>query len=85
MKVNLNDLSKQKELLKYVQKVLGQTTVSKGLSRKLTQTIRFYEEVESDLELGGESIIELDKPRLEAIEERNKALSFRKDGKDEFD
>ena len=38
-----------------------------------------YEEVETDLEMCGESIIEIDMPRLEAIEERNKMLSFIKE------
>lgn len=36
------------------------------------------QDIESDLELGGESIIELDKTRTEAIEERNKMLRFKK-------
>jgi hypothetical protein len=34
------------------------------------------EEVEADLEMAGESIPELDMPRLEAIAERDKAMRF---------
>lgn len=79
MKVNLNDFSKEKMTLEYVEKILGENAVTKPLARKLRKTIRLCEEIERDLEMGGESIIELDKPRLEAIEERNKALAFRKE------
>ena len=76
MEINLKDLVKTKETLKYIQSILRQETVTKGLARKLDATIKFYDEIEADLEIGGESIIELDKPRLEAIEERNKMLNF---------
>ncbi len=79
MKVNLNDFSKEKMTLEYVEKILGENAVTKPLARKLRKTIRLCEEIERDLEMSGESIIELDKPRLEAIEERNKALSFNKE------
>ncbi len=79
MKVNLNDFSKEKMTLEYVEKILGENAVTKPLARKLRKTIRLCEEIERDLEMSGESIIELDKPRLEAIEERNKALAFRKE------
>lgn len=54
-------------------------TETKGISRKVRKIIQFMEEIETDLELGGESIVELDKPRLEAIEERNKMLRFKRD------
>ena len=74
MKVNLKDLAKEKEQFKYIQKILANESVTKSLSKKLTKVIRFYEDIEADLEIGGESIIELDQPRLEAISERNKML-----------
>lgn len=76
MKVNLKKHCQDKETLKHIQRVLRDQLVTKGLGNKLEKIIRFYEEVETDLELGGESIVELDKPRLEAIEERNKMLQF---------
>lgn len=76
MEINLKDLVKTKETLKYIQSVLREQTVTKGLSRKLDETIRLYDEIEADLEVCGESIIELDMPRLEAIEERNKMLKY---------
>ncbi len=65
-----------KETLKHIQSVLRDQPVTKGLARKLDKTIRFYDEIEVDLELGGESIIELDQRRIEAIQERNKAQTF---------
>lgn len=76
MEINLKDLAKTKEIVKYIQSILREQTVTKGLSRKLDEVIRLYDDIETDLEIGGESIIELNKPRLEAIEERNKMLNF---------
>jgi len=78
MKVNLKDICKDKEMLKYLQSILRDQAVTKGFATKLEKVVRFYEEIEVDLELGGESIVELDMPRIEAIEERNKMLSFLK-------
>lgn len=71
---NLKEHSMEKETLKYIQSVLRDQPVTKGLGSKLEKVIRFYEEIETDLELGGESIIELDKERLEAIKERDKRM-----------
>ena len=76
MKVNLKDICKDKEMLKYLQSILRDQAVTKGFATKLEKVIRFYEEIEVDLELAGESIVELDMTRLDAIEERNKMLSF---------
>jgi hypothetical protein len=76
MEVNLKDLCRQKETLKYIASVLREQSILKGLAKKLEKTVDFYDDIERDLELGGECIIELDKPRLEAIEERNKMLQF---------
>jgi len=76
MKVNLKDICKDKEMLKYLQSILRDQAVTKGFATKLEKVVRFYEEIEVDLELGGESIVELDMTRLDAIEERNKMLSF---------
>jgi len=74
MKVNLKEFSKEKAALEYLQSIMADNVVTKPLGSKLKKAIRLYEEIEKDLEIGGESIIELDKPRLEAIEERNKTL-----------
>lgn len=76
MEINLKNLVKTKEAVKYIQSILREQDVTKGLARKLDEVIKLYDEIESDLEIGGESIIELDKPRLEAIEERNKMLNI---------
>ena len=76
MKVNLKDICKDKEMLKYLQSILRDQAVTKGFATKLEKVIRFYEEIEVDLEMCGESIVELDMARLDAIEERNKMLGF---------
>jgi heme oxygenase len=82
MEINLKKLAQQKEQLKYIQTVLANQQITKALSKKLNELIRFIDEIETDLEMCGESIVELDKPRLEAIEERNKMLNFLHDGDD---
>lgn len=82
MEINLKKLAQQKEQLKYIQKVLANQQITKALSKKLNELIKFIDEIETDLEMCGESIVELDKPRLEAIEERNKMLNFLHDGDD---
>ena len=80
MEVNLKDVSKQILELKHLKKqLLQQNADPKKSSKLIDKIVLFYEEVESDLELCGESIIEINKPRLEAIEERNKMLSFIKE------
>ena len=76
MEINLKDLVKTKETVKYIQSILRQEAVTKGLAKKLDVVTKFYDEIEADLEIGGESIIELDMPRLKAIEERNKMINF---------
>lgn len=82
MKINLKEFAQDKEVIKYCQKILVDNSETKALSRKLNRVLRFMEEVEVDLEMGGESIIELDMPRTKAIEERDKTLKFYKDGDD---
>ena len=76
MKINLKELAQDKQAIKYIQKILADQTATKTLSRKLNRVLRFIEEVEVDLEMGAESIVELDMPRFEAIEERDKAVRF---------
>lgn len=76
MKVNLKKLSLEKEYLKRAQNLLRSIPEGRPLVRKLDNLISFFNNVEVDLELGGESIVELDMPRLKAIEERNKMLNF---------
>ena len=79
MNINLKEHARDIEILKHVEKLLMDDTETKGISRKVRKIIKFMEEIETDLELGGESIVELDMPRLEAIEERNKMLRFKRD------
>ena len=76
MKISLKDLAAQKEVLRFAIQVLGYQKEGKSSSKRLEKLMRFFEEIETDLELGGECIIELDKGRLESIEERNKFLKF---------
>ena len=56
--------------------MLEQNADPKKSAKLIDKILLMYEEVETDLEMCGESIIEIDMPRLEAIEERNKMLSF---------
>ena len=76
MKVNLKVLCKEKETLKHIASQMREVTALKAYARKLEKVIDFYDDVERDLEMGGECIVELDMPRLEAIEERDKMLQF---------
>jgi len=82
MKVNLKEIAHDKYLLATVQRILAESTATKSLGRKLKGLVDLVNEIETDLELGGESIVELDKPRLEAIEERNKMLKFMSEADD---
>jgi hypothetical protein len=79
MKINLKDFSKEIKGLEYIEKILLQDSLTKPLAKKIRKVIRFHEEIETDVEMCGESIVELDKERLAAIEERNKALAFNKE------
>lgn len=80
MKINLSKLVQQRQVLAEV--MSGVTVMRPGHMKRLKELQRFIEEIETDLEIGGESIVELDKERLEAIEERNKMLKFMKEADD---
>lgn len=82
MRVNLKELAQQKEQIKYCQKILADQQVTKALSRKLGKIVILLDEIETDLGLSGECILELDQPRLKAIEERDKMLNFLHNGDD---
>jgi len=76
MIINLKKLSLQKENLKRAQSLLRNSPEGRPLVRNLNNLILFLNEIEIDLELGGESIVELDMSRLDAVEQRNKMLNF---------
>lgn len=76
MIINLKKLSLQKENLKRAQSLLRSVPEGRPLVRNLNNLILFLNEIEIDLELGGESIVELDMSRLDAVEQRNKMLNF---------
>ena len=76
MKINLKDYAKDTLFLKHVETILANQSETKGLSRTIRSLIIEREEIETDIELGGECILELDKARLEAIKEKNKMLIF---------
>lgn len=76
MEVNLKNHVKDTHVLKHVEKLLANDSMTRGLSRKISKIIKEREEIEVDLELCGECIVELDKPRLEAIEEKDKMTGF---------
>ena len=82
MNINLKEHAKDIEILKHVEKLLFEQSETKGISRKVRKIIKFMQEIETDLELGGESIVELDMPRLKAIEERNNMLKFKLESDD---
>lgn len=82
MKVNLKEIAQDKSTLEYVVSILANQQLSKPLSRKVSKIVKFMEDLERDLEMGGECVIELDKPRLEAIEERNRMSNFMQTGDD---
>ena len=67
----------------YTIKVLLNENVTKGLARKLSKIIKEREEIEVDLELSGECIIELDMPRLDVIQEKDKMTAFM-NGNDDY-
>ena len=76
MKINLKELAQNIEALKHTLVLVRSLEMSKVSVKSTEKFQRFLEEIELDLEMGGESIIELDKPRLEAIKERDKFLQF---------
>ena len=80
MKINLSKLLQQKAVLQNV--ISGSTVALPGGIKRLKELLRFIEEIETDLEIGGESIVELDRERLAAIEERNKMLKFMREADD---
>lgn len=76
MIVNLKKITQQKERLEYAERIFRESPVAKGLTKPIKELTRLLEEIATDLEIGGECILELDKPRLEAIKERDKFLQF---------
>ena len=58
----------------------NETIKVKGAEKVVTdiefEELKDNKEVETDLEMAGESITELDMPRTKAIEERDKAMRF---------
>lgn len=84
MKVNLKKFAQDKFALNYVYKKLHEQSAFKPLANKLKNVIKLMDEIETDLELGGECIVELDKPRLDSIQERDKMLLILKEGDDEI-
>lgn len=74
MKTNLKKLCEQRHILTELNS--GESIMTGTQMKKLRELARLLEEIETDLELGGESIVELDSPRLEAIQEKNRWLNF---------
>ena len=83
MKLNLKKFAQDKAALKFVHKRLHEQREFRPLASKLNKIINFMDEIETDLELGGECIIDLDKDRMAAVEERNKMLAILREGDDE--
>jgi hypothetical protein len=75
MKINLKKLAIEIEILNKLYFKLTEDVESRPMANKLQKTITFLNEIALDLEMGGESIIELDKPRLDAIKEKNSLIT----------
>ncbi len=82
MKINLKNHSKDLLQLLKLKKDLISNPELKKYSKLIGKVIQLHEEIEVDTELSGECILELDKARQEAIEERNHMLSFIKEEDD---
>jgi hypothetical protein len=80
MNVNLKEITLCRENLEFALQKKNEILTTGIKPTLLKKIVKLLEEIETDLELAGESIVELDKPRLEAIEERNKMLAFKKYG-----
>jgi hypothetical protein len=81
-KVNLKKISEQKDALVFINRKMKSDPEMRRFNKKIVELTRFLEDIESDLELSGECIIELDMPRMEAIEERNKRMNVLPDDVD---
>jgi len=76
MKVNLRKLTQQKLALDEAIRALSVFKEKRRIAKHLKDLTGFIDEICTDLEMAGESIPELDKNRLDAIEERDKMLEF---------
>jgi len=83
MNVNLLKLYKDRLALTHAEKILSENSETGGIARNIRKIVNFLEEIETDLEMAGESIVELDMNRLDAIKERNNALVYKKSNLDE--
>jgi len=72
MIVNLKKLVLQKELLKAIKP----SVTNRSYAKKLDKIADFLDEIERNLEIGGECILDLDKNRLDAIAERDACIDF---------
>ena len=75
MRINLKKLALEIEILHKLYFKLTAEIETRPMASKLKKTLNFLQEIERDLEMGGESIIELDKSRLDAIEEKNSLIT----------
>jgi hypothetical protein len=75
MRINLKKLALEIEILNKLYFTLTEDYKTRPMASKLKKTINFLQEIERDLEMAGESIIELDKSRLDAIEEKNSLIT----------
>lgn len=76
MKVNLKKLTQQKLALDEAIRMLSAIKEKRRIAKHLKDLSSLIDEICTDLEMAGESIPELDKDRLDAIEERDKMLEF---------
>jgi heme oxygenase len=75
MKTNLKTIYLYREVIAVMNQHFSNLSATKKNIPKLNSLIKLLEEIEADLAGGGECIIELDKPRQEAIMEREAVIN----------
>jgi heme oxygenase len=75
MKTNLKTIYLYREVIAVMNQHFSNLSATKKNIPKLNSLIKLLEEIEADLAGAGECIIELDKPRQEAIMEREAVIN----------
>lgn len=71
MVTNLKTIYTYREAVSVIQQYFNTLDKTKANAPRLDNLLRFLQQIETDMQHGGECIIELDKPRMDAIEERD--------------
>ena len=71
METNLKTIYTYREAVSVMQEYFNKLDATKGNAPRLDNLVKFLQRIETDLQHGGECIIQLDKPRMDAIAERD--------------